>query len=145
MHDRVIRQHSNDAPAQPLVTHAADALVANDHAPIAPALSALDAVTKKKEGLARDELGLAQPRDHAALVDRAVGGADAPAEVGLEIADGDGVRDEGEGGGCGEAGAVFGEEVEGGWEVGFVGVWWCEVEGEEGVIDGLGSFFWVLA
>lgn len=96
MHNRVIRQHGNDAPAQPLVAHAAYPLIADDHAPVAPTLPAADAVAQEEEGLARDELGLAQPGNHAALIDCAVGGADAATEVGFEIADWNAVWDEGE-------------------------------------------------
>ncbi|KAH9865218.1 hypothetical protein IAQ61_009165 [Plenodomus lingam] len=78
----------------------------------------------------------AQLRNDALLVERRVGGPDAAEEVGFQVADGEGRGDEVEGCGGGEAGAVFGEEVEGRGPVWFVGGWGGEVEGEEDVVDG---------
>lgn len=43
------------------------------------------------------------------------------AEVGLEVFDGEDFGNEVQGGGSGHAGAVFGEDVEGGLPLGFVG------------------------
>lgn len=39
---------------------------------------------------------------------------------------------------------MFGEEVEGWWPVWFVGRWWSEVKGEQGVVDGRGGCVVVL-
>lgn len=39
---------------------------------------------------------------------------------------------------------MLGEEVEGGRKVDLVGSWWCEVEGEESMVDGLGGFIWIF-
>lgn len=97
MNDRVIRQRRNHTPTQPLVTHAADSLVTNHDPPVAAALAAGNPVAQQQQRLARHELGLAEASDHAALVDRAVRCADATPEVRLQVADRDGVRDQGEG------------------------------------------------
>lgn len=136
MHHRIIRHHRRHAPAQPLMTNTAHALLRDHHPPIPPRLSTRRAVAQQQPSLGGDEARLCQPGDDAHLVDDAVGAAHAAAEVRLEVADEEGVGDEGESRGGGEAGAVLGEEVEGGREVDGVRGRGGEVEGEEGVVDG---------
>lgn len=136
MHDRVIRQHGHDAPADALMAHAADPLLADDHPPVPAALPAGDAVAQEQERLAREQRRLAQARHHARPVDGRVGGAHAAAEVRLELRDGERVRHQGEGRRGGQAGAVFGEEVERRLEVRAVLWRGFQVEGEEDVVDG---------
>lgn len=127
MHDRIIRQHRHHAPPDPLMTHPAHSLLTNHDPPIptplatttttAAAAAALrgwgHAVPQKQQRLAREERRLAQARQHARLVDGAVGAAHAAPEVGLELGHREAVRHEGEGRGRGQAGAVLGEQVEG--------------------------------
>ena len=149
MHDRIIRHHSHDTPANPLMTHPTNPLLRNHHPPIpAPLPSGPSTATawrhhpipQVQHRLALKQRRLPQPGHDARLVDGAVGAAHAPAEVGLQLGDRQGVGHEGEGGGSREPGTVLGEEVERGGEVGGVFWGWGQVEGEEGVVDG-GLFF----
>jgi hypothetical protein len=109
MHHAIIRQHSNDTPSQPLMTHPANPLVPDNNPPVPAALAVRRPVAQQQQRLGRHELRLAQAGDYARLVDHAVGAADAAAEVGFQLRHLQVVRDEGEGRLGRKAGAVFGE------------------------------------
>lgn len=83
MHDRVIGSYSNDAPAEALMTHAADPLVRDDDAAIAAPVMAWHAVPEKKRGLGVDDFALAQTGYDAGFVYDGVRGAYPAPEVGF--------------------------------------------------------------
>jgi len=142
MHHTIIGVHANCRSTKALVAYGAmPVLVHHDSAIQPPRLN--PPVTPHGFAFAQYHGGFhccllyaPQPRDNALRVERRVGCADAPEEVGLEVANGEGRGDEVESGGGGEAGAMFGDEVERWGPVGFVRRGWCEVEGEKDVVDG---------
>jgi hypothetical protein len=91
MHHRIIRQHRHHAPANPLMTHPTHPLLRDHDPPIPPSLPARNTVTQEQQRLACEERRLAQARQHARLVDGAVGAAHAAAEVRLQLPDGEAV------------------------------------------------------
>lgn len=136
MHDRVIRPHRNHAPSQTLMAHPTDPFLRDHHAAIPACIPPRHAITQKQGSLSVHHSSFVQAGNDAGGVDDGVSRADTPAEIRLEVGDGLGRGDEREGGGGGEAGAVFGEERERGEPVRGVGRRGGEVQREERVVDG---------
>ncbi len=142
--DGIVGQHGHDAPAQPLVAHAADPLVADDHAAVLAALAAGHAVAEAQQRLGRHDAGLSQAPLDPALVHHAVGRPHPPAEVRLELGDGERVRDQLQRRRGRQPRAVLGEEVQRRREVGRVRRRRRQVQRQQGMVDGRRCAFRVV-
>jgi len=113
MHNPPLGKNPNRTPPKPLITNRTPPLLINHHPAIQPTrqnppIPASPPITQH-QSLNNTRLLHAPQLGYNALgIEHRVGVADAPAEVGFEVADGLGRGDEVESGGCGEARAVFG-------------------------------------
>lgn len=86
MHNRIPRQNSNNAPAQPLITNPTKPLIRNHHPPILPRSTHTSHITplaQQQQRLRPHQRRLPQPRLDPTLVYDAVRGAYATPEVRL--------------------------------------------------------------
>lgn len=117
MYHAIIRIHANSRASKPLVAHGTMPILIHHDPAIEP--PRLDppitpcglAIAQHHHGFHGCFFHAPQPRDNTFRVERRVGCADAPEEVGFEVAHREGRWNEVKGCGCGEAGAVFGEEL----------------------------------
>lgn len=132
--EHLLWKHTNNTPTQSLMTNPTNPLIINHNTPITPLMPA-PVLTKREPRLGPHAPDLPQPLGDPTLGNNRVRGADPTPEVKLQVRHGQRLGDQRQGASGWKAGAVAGEEFEGGLVLRFLAVGRGEVEGEQSVVD----------